>query len=90
MRSTTTDIKGKTKPTSGDGDDVLHIVSGIQSFLGAVLHVKAPRALCGASLREDPDTPCLGPGAPQCPACVRINGRPGEIFVPRYQVFGRD
>jgi hypothetical protein len=58
---------------ASDGDDkYIHIVGDIQHWLDR-LHLKVPRALCGASLVGDPDKPGPGFNAPICPRCEARN-----------------
>jgi len=66
---------------AGTADEVVHIVGWWQWFLDMVLRLKVPRALCGESLKGDPDRPDpMTIGAPWCTRCVELSGiTPEEI-----------
>lgn len=65
--------------STGNADEVVHIVSWWQWFLDMVLRLKVPRALCGVSLAGDPDRPDpMESGAPMCARCVELSGATSE------------
>lgn len=62
-----------TRLAPSDGNDnYIHIASDTRWLLDR-LHLKIPRALCGASLVGDPDKPEPGFNAPTRPKCAALN-----------------
>lgn len=66
--------------------EVVHVAGFWQSIMGDLLGLRAPRALCGATLIGDPDRPDPAHlGAPVCPRCQgRIRGR-RHRRIPAYE-----